>query len=1251
MLENGFYKVLQDSDKNEIFTEVNIANALKIKTEDVDELYLRVSGLKYIISEIEREFQKHNISDTFFIEFNLLGTLLDVDNKERLTSFVYVKDPSAIDKQENNFSDNIVKYSSSIIKRLFEKDYTLFHHPDLFFDPKSAHTIYSVCSGKEIDDKEVDKVTSSIVNYSSEYKMIEGKKRRAGSIMFFRNYKKVGKEAEKIRTRHEEGDEHYSLSEASLMLHRYYHQFIIPNPEGSKSIYMSIPILGSKSSNIMEWHADNGMINIQGQGACFIFFKLNDKVQNDTELKDKLDNIAKNLFISIGELARCFSYNYLFNVGLRLQQRATQEAIKAAKAAIMSRNMSHNLGSHVMYYLNLKLSTVGHILKADVLKDLLFYANNSSRDSSKLLKIIVDNGELIKVEHALDSIQDVSLPFLLGLGKFINYLQERMDFIATVSTDYIPYFLTTSFKDAIYDEFNYDLRVRRHKDDINEFKNKQVENIVLDYIARSEGLARNDISIQYRDIYENNTVSIFNGEKTPKQENDSSYAAYEALNDIHVDLPGGQTGRQAFFSILENIIRNAAKHGKRQTNDNKKLTITIGLENSEEHPDLYKCTVVDSFISGLEVSNKINEIIRNGYIKPNGEMDENGKGIKEILISASWLRGLDNVQQEDLQTVLQTDLTEDNHLCYTFYLLKPQKCALIISENLLNILHGDNEFNKKAIEKYGWNIYNENISEDEFNNLRHKIIVMDPSLEQKKIDIFRKLSSSRILVPKTETQPIQELISTIKKAVNSANIKQELENIYQQQYKKWLDDMKFNLKSILIYDSKVNSVPQTNFQHIEILKSNQIPSGQKPFILINKALKASEDLDKYSLLNYIQTKYPELKKILHIYPDLGEMLKNYPGSEQLVQKYPQLESVFQKYPSLNEDLQQYPKMNIVYKSHFIKADYDEPLFMDNFDYIESITGHNSTDRLIRHTKIDDLLFYQLNESAQTKVLLIDERFWSDYTGIDNDSIETFLNDCFTFDEIKPAEIINEFDNMILSGVNPQIKLDVLKYFNLQNFDKKEKDFVYNELKKYLSNRPISIESAKALNKIIRTRKTPIEKTLQSLPTIDFLKFRKTYIYNIVETIKGSIILPMNFSSEEFINGKVVCYKVNVQNDDICILPCIYNKDEKTLVDIKNYKLEKFHIMSIHQGILDKIYKRLNNNIDINKVKVTDAIKSFFIREKYINKPFIIHSGRSKPTQKDMPQQIPFIQFSSLKNALNDCKFTLTELLYGAKYKK
>ena len=58
-------------------------------------------------------------------------------------------------------------------------------------------------------------------------------------------------------------------------------------------------------------------------------------------------------------------------------------------------------------------------------------------------------------------------------------------------------------------------------------------------------------------------------------------------------------------------------------------------------------------------------------------------------------------------------------------------------------------------------------------------------------------------------------------------------------------------------------------------------------------------------------------------------------------------------------------------------------------------------------------------------------------------------------------------------------------------------------------------------------------------------------------------------------------------------------------------------------------------------------------EKVLKKEFlpglIIHSGRSKPNESDMPQKLPFIQYAALEHAVMDCKYSLVELLDFARY--
>ena len=103
---------------------------------------------------------------------------------------------------------------------------------------------------------------------------------------------------------------------------------------------------------------------------------------------------------------------------------------------------------------------------------------------------------------------------------------------------------------------------------------------------------------------------------------------------------------------------------------------------------------------------------------------------------------------------------------------------------------------------------------------------------------------------------------------------------------------------------------------------------------------------------------------------------------------------------------------------------------------------------------------------------------------------------------------------------------------------------------------------------------------------------------------------------------------------------------------------EFDYLTIHQGLLDKIYEKLmvikapfdSNDTKFEIYRVTNEFCRAFLNSKELDKTtgfcsgFTIHSGRSKPEEYNMPQKVPFIQYSALSSAIHDCKYTLINLL-------
>ena len=193
-------------------------------------------------------------------------------------------------------------------------------------------------------------------------------------------------------------------------------------------------------------------------GLCTSYYFFNQPLVKDKSTGKYLNygnvviTVNKELTYVWEKILSFFSLQILSAYRVYFQQKIESELIrsnqKSAKAAIMSRNMSHNLGSHVMFYIKQKLESVESIFQTGALKELI---NSQSIDELKK-----------KVECKISLRKVVEMPFLVGLGRFLNYLQERQDYIATVATNYIPYSTAINFKDSIYDELKPEKHSQRH---------------------------------------------------------------------------------------------------------------------------------------------------------------------------------------------------------------------------------------------------------------------------------------------------------------------------------------------------------------------------------------------------------------------------------------------------------------------------------------------------------------------------------------------------------------------------------------------------------------------------------------------------------------------------------------------------------------------------------------------------------------------------------------------------------------------
>lgn len=230
--------------------------------------------------------------------------------------------------------------------------------------------------------------------------------------------------------------------------------------------------------------------------------------------------------------------------------------LKSAVGSIMSRNGSHNIGSHVLSALSHQIGTMPD--------DRTFY----------------------------------------------QYIQQRMGYIANVTTSFPRWTTSTMFVGDMMRTF-----FSQHH--------------LLEYIADSEGLRaycfRDPDGKTCADDGQSGTIKLYVRKVDRDNNAVTSFISYGETGkslpipfkeDVPLAIPGGIVGQHAFFTILENIIRNAAKHGwakKRQSvrdaddaqcreagtdgnadNDNpKNLEIHISFETKKDR-DTIEFTIWDN---------------------------------------------------------------------------------------------------------------------------------------------------------------------------------------------------------------------------------------------------------------------------------------------------------------------------------------------------------------------------------------------------------------------------------------------------------------------------------------------------------------------------------------------------------------------------------------------------------------------------------------------------------------------------------
>lgn len=317
------------------------------------------------------------------------------------------------------------------------------------------------------------------------------------------------------------------------------------------------------------------------------------------------------------------------------------QALTAAVSQIMARNSAHHIGSHI------KIRATPDIVRKRIcelytcLDSSTLYTHADVVGWIELMKSRLDWYEVARNEYMAEFRQpprnmmfyrEVVLPFVEN--------PLIMDNIAaSEEVRYVP---------GSYNK----LRVRCF------IGNSEISCCYPDLQKFGED---QDGDVQYPDLFPYMTKSKLD----PRHDLDAAFNNKDicGVSDIEICLPSPH----AFYSILENLIRNGAKHNKEALQDGGVLEIYIDIQDKDG--DLYQVSIYDN-VSALCVEDltEMHKKKQSSLLEETGQPRRENLGIADMKINAHLLCSFgdveDSVLKKHLQIILlQHEENADNPRC------------------------------------------------------------------------------------------------------------------------------------------------------------------------------------------------------------------------------------------------------------------------------------------------------------------------------------------------------------------------------------------------------------------------------------------------------------------------------------------------------------------------------------------------------------------------------------------------------------
>lgn len=359
----------------------------------------------------------------------------------------------------------------------------------------------------------------------------------------------------------------------------------------------------------------------------------------------------------------CIAYqkNKILGLIIKLVQKKDQEkeilkhGTRTAIAAIMSREDSHNIGSHVLASLN-----------QDVIRNRPF-------DVERLMNYIQQRWDFIAGiipgypgwSEPLFFFSEILNGFF-EQGLLIDYLIKDDGVGGNIIRFHIKYKTRSiTFVKRLFVRLGKNGQREEEEVELNVEDIKNLENYDKERIKKITKIKELGNGIEIKEI-EVKFVSELSKDGNPEE---------TEIEDFLVDIPGGVVGCHAFYCILENIMRNAAKHSyKGKTGTFFEIFINIvSIEDDSGNSNLFSITIFDNCSKEndhFKIAN-IQVKLKEDLVDRKGEIVSKDWGIQVIKLGAKYLR---SPCEEDTITVdaLTEEKKDGKYLAYKFKIRKPR---------------------------------------------------------------------------------------------------------------------------------------------------------------------------------------------------------------------------------------------------------------------------------------------------------------------------------------------------------------------------------------------------------------------------------------------------------------------------------------------------------------------------------------------------------------------------------------------------